>query len=494
MISEHLPVIVLLLPLLAAPLCVLVHNDRLAWTLSVLAIAGVFAGAWSLLDVILAEGVQRYAIGNWAVPWGIELYVDSLNAFVLVVIATISAATILFARRSVDRDIASDRSYLFYCALLLNITGLIGVILTGDAFNLFVFIEISSLSGYALISLGQHRLALYAAFRYLILGTVGATFILIGVGLLYAVTGTLNLQDISSRLDMVDNDKTVATAICFLMIGLCLKLALFPLHVWLPSAYSSAPSTVSVFLAGTTTKVFIYVSIRYLFDIFGPVHIQEILPLDKVLMLLSMLAVLYGSWMAIISRSIKLILAYSSIAQIGYMMLGISLLTQTGLTASMLHIFNHAIIKSALFMAAGCLVHKLGTDSLERLKSSSICMPWTRGAFVLGGFSLIGVPGTVGFISKWYLLQAAFEIGHWLVLGVIIAGSLLGVIYFWKIVEVFYFRRAPEGMTETLGEAPVFMLVPLWLLIAANIWFGIDTDLTLGSVAVAAQQLVTVLP
>jgi len=490
MISEHLPVLLLILPLLAAPVCVLLHNEMLAWLFSLVVIVCVFTGAWSLLEVVLDQGVQRYAIGNWPVPWGIELYLDSLSAFVLVIVATIAATSILYARASVAREIASDRSYLFYSALMLNLTGLIGVVLTGDAFNLFVFIEISSLSGYALVSLGQKRQALYAAFRYLILGTVGATFILIGVGLLYVVTGTLNLQDISSRLELVGESRTAATAICFILIGLSIKLALFPLHIWLPAAYCFAPSTVSVFLAGTTTKVFVYVLIRYVFDIFGVDVIHRVLPLDSIFLLLAMLAILYGSWMAISRSSIKSILAYSSIAQIGYMVLGISLLTTTGLTASILHLFNHAIIKSALFMAAGCLIYQLGTDRLEELRSRPGCMPWTRSAFVLGGLSLIGVPGTVGFISKWYLLQAAIESGHWIALIVIIAGSLLAVVYIWKIVEVFYFRQISAAVSETVNEAPVIMLIPLWLLIVANIYFGIDTSLTIDSVIIAVRQLI----
>lgn len=488
MIAEHLPVILLVTPLLAAPLCVLLRRRDLAWGLALLVFLAVFAGSWTLLDMTLQREVWRYSIGAWEVPWGIELYVDALNAFVLVVVATIGAASLLFARKSVAAEIATDRAYLFYCALLLNLTGLIGVVLTGDAFNLFVFIEISSLSGYALISLGEKRLALFAAYRYLILGTVGATFILIGVGLLYVVTGTLNLHDISDRITDAGSSRTLATAMCFLLIGLCMKLALFPLHIWLPAAYSAAPSVVSTFLAGTTTKVFIYVLIRYVFDIFGVDILDKVLPLGEILMILSMLAIIYGSWIAINKSSIKSILAYSSIAQIGYMVLGISFFTMTGLTAAILHIFNHAIIKSALFMAAGCLVYRLGTDRLDKMTATSGCMPWTRGAFVLGGFSLIGVPGTVGFLSKWYMLQAAFESANWIALFVIIAGSLMAVVYFWKIVEVFYFREPADPEGDTISEAPLLMLVPLWLLIIANIYFGIDTSLTLEGVMTAAGR------
>lgn len=489
MITEHLPVLLLLLPLLGAPLCVILHNAKMAWLLSMLVVISIFAGAWSLLFHVLEHGVQRYEMGNWPVPWGIELYVDSLNAFVLVVVVTVALAAITFAKSSVEREIAEDRSYLFYSALLLNITGLTGVVLTGDAFNLFVFIEISSLSGYALISLGQHRLALYASFRYLILGTIGATFILIGVGLLYAVTGSLNMHDISDRLPEVNNSRTVVTAVCFLLLGLAMKLALFPLHLWLPAAYSSAPSAVSVFLSGTTTKVFVYVFIRYVFDIFGIELLKITLPLSDLLLILSMAGVLYGSWMAINHDSIKMILAWSSVAQIAYMILGVALLSNTGLTASLLHIFNHAIIKSALFMAVACLVYRLGTDRLSELKDSPVCMPLTRAAFVLAGLSLIGVPGTVGFLSKWYLLQAIIEQANWLALITVVAGSIMAVIYIWKIVEVFYFRQTSE-VTEQKGEQiPLLMLFPLWSLVLANIWFGLDTGLTIDSITVAVNTL-----
>ncbi len=482
MIDAHLPVLLLVLPLMAAPICVLLHNARLGWLLALTVCLVLFAGSWSLLFTVLEQGTQRYLFGNWEVPWGIELYVDSLNSFVLVIVTTIAAAAIIYAKDSVEKEIANDRTYLFYSAFLLNMTGLFGVILTGDAFNLFVFIEISSLSGYALISLGSSRQALYASFRYLILGTIGATFILIGVGLLYAVTGSLNMQDISDRLANAGHDRTVTTAVCFLFIGMMLKLALFPLHVWLPAAYTTAPSVVGVFMAGTTTKVFVYVFIRYMFDIFGLDLLQARLPVDLLLQLLSAAAVIYGSWMAINQQSIKLILAWSSVAQIGYMILGISMLTATGVTASILHLFNHALMKTALFMAAGCLVYKLGTDSLAKMQTDKNCMPFTRIAFILGGLSLIGVPGTVGFLSKWYLLSAAFQANLWLLLLVIVIGSLLAVIYVWKIVEAFYFRQPAGQASAQVTEAPIYMLVPLWLLVIANYWFGIETSLTVDTV------------
>jgi len=476
-ISEHLPVLQVVIPLMFAPICVLLRKHNLVWVVVLVSSWASLLIASLLLQQVLTSGEIIYAIGGWDAPWGIEYRVDILNAFVLLIITAIASIVITFARESVCREISEDRIYLFYTAFLLHLTGICGVIITGDAFNIFVFVEIASLSSYAMISASRDRRALLAAYRYLILGTVGATFILIGIGLMYAMTGTLNIADMAVRIRDVQDTRTIVCAFAFFTVGVCIKFGLFPLHYWLPNAYTYAPSVVSAFLSGTTSKVFIYVLLRFLFMIFGVEYAFATMHLDIILMVASLLAIFSGSIAAIYQDNIKRMLAYSSIAQIGYMVLGISMASVTGLMAGILHLFNHALIKTALFMTVACFFFRFDSVSLKDLKGVGRQMPWTTMAFVIGGLSLIGTPLTVGFISKWYLIAAALEKDWWWMAVLILTGSILSVVYIWKVVEVIYFQSSDSRSDTVLikyKEAPLSMLIPVWVIIFANIYFGVN--------------------
>jgi len=444
-----------------------------------------------LLIRVLDSGVITYELGGWAAPWGIEYRIDTLNAFVLVIVSAIGALVLPYARRTVIAEIPNNRIYLFYTMLLLCETGLLGITITGDAFNLFVFLEISSLSSYVLISFGKDRRALTAAYRYLIMGTIGATFYIIGVGLIYNATGSLNIHDLSILVPKLGDSRTVHAALAFLTVGLALKLALFPLHMWLPSAYTYAPSAVTVFLAATATKVAVYALIRVTYTIFGTVDILDTVAVREVLMVLSLLAMFVGSLVAIFQVNVKRMLAYSSIAQIGYMVLGLSFDTVTGVAAGIIHLFNHALMKGSLFMVLGAVMYRTGSVQLHDMAGLGKSMPLTMAAFVAGGFSLIGIPLTVGFVSKWYLIQAALEKGWWPVAILIVICSLLAVIYVWRVVEVVYFKQSP-GTAARSVEAPLSLVVPTWILLGAVIYFGIDATITLDIAINAAKALMAV--
>lgn len=484
---QHLPILQVLLPLVTAPVVLLFARPRLAWWLNVLASSASLVVAILLLARVLQTGPIDYALGNWPAPWGIVYHVDTLSALVLVVVSAMGAIVGFASLRSVEHEIGNDRAHLFHTAYLLCLAGLLGITITGDAFNLFVFLEISSLSTYALVSMGRQREALVASFQYLVLGTIGATFILIAVGLLYFQTGTLNMADLSIRLASVRNSHTTHAALAFLTIGVGLKLALFPLHLWMPGAYTWAPSVVSAFLASTATKVALYVLLRFLFTIFGVGFSFQSMPVGTLLVALGLLAIVSGSLVAIYQDNTKRMLAWSSVAQIGYMAIGIGLVSVTGLTASLLHLFNHALMKAALFLCLAAVVYRVGSVRLQDLAGIGRQMPWTMAAFTIGGLSLIGIPGTVGFVSKWYLVQAAVQQHQWLVVGLILVSSLLAVIYVWRVVEVVWLRSAESG--ATVSEAPLSLLLPLWLLAGANLWFGIDTRLSTGAASQAARLL-----
>jgi multicomponent Na+:H+ antiporter subunit D len=325
------------------------------------------------------------------------------------------------------------------------------------------------------------------------MGTIGATFILIGIGFMYMMTGTLNMVDLAQRLPEVSHTRTIRVAFAFLTIGLGLKLALFPLHLWLPNAYTYAPSVVTAFLAATATKVAIYVLLRVFFTIFGAGFSFETMQLDYILMPLALIGIFSASVVAIFQSNAKRMLAYSSVAQIGYMILGISLVSVTGLTAGIVHLFNHALIKSTLFLALGCIMYRLGSVEIQRMAGLGWTMPWTMGAFLVAGLSLVGVPLTAGFISKWYLILGALERGWWPVALLVLITSILALVYIWRIVEVAYFRPTPDGQAP-VREAPLPLLLPVWGLALANLYFGIDASLSAGVAQRAAESLLGVAP
>lgn len=487
-LSSQLPALQVVLPLMAAPLCILIGRPGPVWGFCVVATGTTLVIAWQLLQRVLAEGSISYVMGGWAAPWGIEYRIDAANAYVALIVTAIAAVTLPYARRSVEREIASRNISRFYTLLMLCFAGLLGMTVTGDAFNLFVFLEISSLSMYALIALGKDRRALTSAFQYLIMGTIGGTFVLIGVGFLYVITGTLNMADLARLLPEVTQLRTLHTAFAFIVVGIGLKLAMFPLHLWLPNAYAYAPSVATVFIAATATKVAVYALLRFVYSIFGEQVSFEDLPLDQILMILAVLGILTASTVAIFQDNIKRMLAYSSVAQIGYIVLGISLTNALGLTASILHLFNHALMKGALFMAMGCFFYSLGSVQFKDLRGVARQMPWTFMAFVIAGLSLIGVPLTVGFISKWYLVLAALEQGLWPLAVLVLVGSLLAVVYIWRVIEHAWFG-SPSVRAAGAKEAPFLMLLFTWSLVIANVYFGIRTSLTVGVAGEAAATL-----
>lgn len=493
-LMAQLPVLPVITPFVAGAVAILLPKGRAPWAWATFISWLSFIASAILLREVAATGPVSYHLGDWPPPFGIEYRIDLANAIVLALVSGVAAMVAPFAYESVRAEIDERQSPYFYAALLICMSGLLGVAATGDAFNIFVFLEISSLSTYALVAMGgrQDRRALTAAFTYLVMGTLGATFFVIGVGLLYHATGTLNLADLHQKLAGQDN-RVVEAGFAFILVGIGLKLAMFPMHLWLPGAYAYAPSAVSAFLAATATKVAVYVLVRFFYSVFGLDFAFLGDALTYVLLPLGVAGMFVASLIAVFQHDVKRMLAYSSVGQIGYMLLGLSFGTREGLSAALIHLVNHGLMKGALFLAVACVVYRLGDHRCAAFAGLARRMPVTTWAFILSGLSLIGVPGTVGFVSKWYLLEASFAAGHAWAAFMIVASSLIAVLYVGRVVELMLLREPPaQGpLSEPIREAPLSMLIPMWALVVANLYFGLHTEFTAGFAEQAAAALMT---
>ncbi|WP_353278476.1 proton-conducting transporter membrane subunit [Wolbachia endosymbiont (group B) of Longitarsus flavicornis] len=467
----QLPILQVIIPIIASMFCFLTRKHRVSWFISFFTTAATFFISLMLLVKTYNGEIITYYLGDWAPPYGIELRIDILNSLILTLVNFIALISVLYSFHINEKEISKNKIIGFYSLFLLCLSGLLGILVTNDIFNLYVFLEISSLSSYVLVSMGRDKKALVAAFEYLISGTVGATFYLFGIGLLYSMTGTLNMSDMAERIVPLYDNNIIRLGKLFIFVGLSIKMALFPLSKWLVNAYSEAPSFISVFFSGTVTKVMIYVFIRIFYNVFQQ---NFFLPLHNVIIILALCAIVFGSISAIIEKDIKRLFAHSSISQIGYILLMLGLNSKSGLFSAVLHIVNHSMIKTSLFMVAGCISYKFGMTKIENLSGLKKSMPYTTLAFTLFSLALIGVPLTNGFVSKWYMMQAILESRAWISLTVFAAGSFLALIYMWRMVEKIYFENsAASNAGMTLNEVPLLMLFCLLFMAILTVITGI---------------------
>ncbi len=471
---SQLPILVVLIPMLVSFVIPLVGiwNKKLPFYMATAAMAASLLAALGIMNQVLQQGPISYRLGGWAPPWGIEYYIDHLNAFIMTLVCFISVFICIYSRKSITQE-RPGKEVHFYCVLLLLFTGLIGMLVTGDMFNIYVFLEISSLSAYALIAIGDEK-AHFATFKYIIIGTIGACFYLLGVGYLYMATGSLNIHDLSTLLQPLYGSKVIVVSAIFFIIGLGIKMGLFPLHTWLPGAYTHAPSAVSAYIAPLMSKVAAYVFIRVMFTVFDVSFSFENLPIMEILSWIAAVAIIFGSIVAISQSDIKMMLAYSSISQIGYIVLGVTMGNREGFIGSVLHILNHAFMKGCLFAIVGAIIYRHGTRAIERFGNLHRTMPLTSAAFAVAALSMIGLPPTAGFFSKWYLVLGAISAGKWVFVVVIMISSLLNAVYFFRVVEHVFWKPKSGGTDLPIerNEAPNSMLIPILVLAAGILALG----------------------
>ena len=473
------PVLIVVIPLMFAFIAFILGlwKKGLCYPIVLIALSLSFLATLQTLNIVITSGTIHYRLGNWSPPWGIEYVIDYLNAFVLPIISFIALMVAIYSKKNIEKELPGKIVY-FYCIFLLQVTGFLGIVVTGDMFNLYVFLEIASLSGYALITVGEDG-APFASFNYLIFGTIGACFYLLGVGYLYAATGSLNMADLAKLLPNLYGSKVILVGFSFFMVGLALKMALFPLHVWLPDAYTHAPSSVSALLAPLMTKVGAYVLIRVIYTVFKPYFSIEMLPATTILSWTAAAAIIFGAAMALAQTDLKRMLTYILVSEVGYLALGIGLGNRNGLTGAILHILNDAFMMIALFMVVGAIMYRYGGRRISQLRYLHKKMPFTMAVFVVAALSVIGIPPTCGFFSKWYLILGAIDADKWIFVAVLLVSSLLNAILFFRVIENVYLEPHGGDIVENHGivvsveEAPLTMLVPILITGAGILSLGV---------------------
>ncbi len=477
--SVETPILIIVIPLISAVLTPLMGlwKKVLSYICAITALSLCTLASVNTLYRVLTDGSIHYRLGSWPPPFGIELVVDHLNGMMLVIVSVISLSVAVYSYRSIEQELPGKAVY-FYTLYLLQVTGFLGILITGDLFNLYVFLEIASLAGYALIAVGEDG-APVACFRYIVMGTIGACFYLLGVGYIYISTGSLNMADVHLLIQKLYDTKVIATAIAFILTGLAVKMALFPLHVWLPDAYTKAPSATSALIAPLMTKVSIYVMIRILFSVFEISLFVEVFPLTKIMVWAGIAAICGGAVMALAQTDFKRMLCYILVAEVGYMVGGLGLANAVAIRGAILHILNDAVMTAGLFTVAGIIMHKIKSRRLADFEGLFKRMPFTMSAFVVCALSMIGVPPTCGFFSKWYLIQGAILAGEWPFVAALLGSSLINVILFFRIIEIgFVFKSSMQGhphdkeRMDKIDEAPLSMLIPTVGIATAIILIG----------------------
>ena len=406
--------------------------------------------------IVATQGILVYSVGSWKLPIGIALVLDGLTAFMLV---TVNLMAFLIAVYSINYMERFTSKWKFYTLFLLMVAGMNGVVITGDMFNLFVFLEIASVASYALVAFGTERHELEAAFKYTVMSTVGSLFVLLGIVFLYSYTSTLNMADMANILAQKSASNVIIMVSVLFIMGFGLKAALVPFHAWLPDAHPSAPAPISAMLSGILIKSLgVYTLCRVFYNIIG---INSSLSL--ILMVLGTLSMVIGVFLAIGQWDFKRLLAYHSISQIGYVILGIGLGTPLGMIGGLFHLFNHSVFKSLLFLNSGAVEYATGTRDLQKMGGLMTKMPITGTTSLVASMSIAGIPPFNGFWSKLIIIIACVQANHlgyafWAVLA-----SILTLASFMKVMKYAFFGKLREKWNK-VEEVPIYMKLAMIIL------------------------------
>jgi proton-translocating NADH-quinone oxidoreductase chain N len=443
-----------------------------------IAIAFNFVVSLLLLPKVL-ESPLVVSIGGWQPPFCINLVAGPVGVLFSVMIALVGLLVSVYALDYIKEG-ATEKYHTLYLLLLAGATG---VVLTGDIFNLFVFFEILCISSYALVAYTADKPGIESAVKYLIQGAVGSSLLLIGVGLLYGLFGTLNMADIAQNIKSV-SPISVFVPMVLIVTGLGVEAAIFPLNAWLPDAHSSAPSPISAILSGIAIEVGLYAVARVIFTLFGASSILLFLAL------LGILTLLIGEMCAFSQNNIKRMLAYSSIGQIGLILFALAVATSYGVTGGLFQLISHTLSKALLFLAAGYMIYQTGSLQISALEGIGKKMPLTCLAFTIGAFSLVGLPPFIGFPSKFLIVRAALatkEMYFCVLIGFALLSTVIEGAYFFRVVQVLYFKGGKPNPGSK--DAPVVALLPMVIFVVLIVVLGIYPKLVTDVLNSAALEL-----
>ncbi len=445
--------------------------------LTVLVCGVVFALALYLGGQYVAGGEAIYhAVADWDPPWGIEIAIEPVSALMAVLITGIYLLIALFSCRALKKEINEEARGWFYVEFLLCMTAMLGLVITHDIFNMYVFIEVVGISACALVVSKGDRASTEASLKYLILATIGSGFVLLAIGMLYMITGHLNMR--FAGMVLAQNaghyPHLIWIMLTLFVVGFGIKSALFPLHLWLPDAHSSAPSPSSAVLSSLVVKVYIIALFKLFFIVFGNEFYQQS-NIRFLLMILGGSAMLFGSFFAFVQLDLKRRLAYSTVAQLGYIYLGLGLATPWAIVAAFFHLVVHALMKTCLFLCAGAIHYQTGEKKVTRLRDVGFKMPLTAASFSVAAFSMVGIPLTGGFISKYLLAVGSMEASQAYFIALIVLSGLLNAAYYFPIIWEFYFASAGTASGERVfrkERIPFSMQLPIVVTAALIIVLG----------------------
>jgi multicomponent Na+:H+ antiporter subunit D len=440
---------------------------------TLLLVVNVAASIWG--------GIEVYEVGGWPPPLGINLAIDGLALLVGLIVVGVTTLAMIYSIVFMERESGLGQ---YYTLMLLLMAGMLGMAFTGDIFNLYVFFEIMSIASYALVAFHRSGISIEGSIKYLIIGSVGTSFILLGIALLYGFTGTLNIADLSDKIGGAAGSPplTLLIASSLFVAGFGIKIGMIPFHAWLPDAYQAAPSPITAVLAGGTAMVGVGAMLRVGYFIFGPSMVGPLL------IGLGIITMVLGAFIALVQRDLKRLLAYSGISQMGYILLGVGLGTSLGISGGLFHMLNNALFKSLLFLAAGAVIYRVGTSNMDELGGLMRRMPFTAGLFLIGALALSGVPPFNGFVSKLTIFLAGIDAGY-LILSIIatIISAVTLVYIIRAFIAVFLGHQAPRF--KNVMEAPRTLLFPMMVLAIVCVVLGVFPHLGFGVVGPAQGVL-----
>jgi multicomponent Na+:H+ antiporter subunit D len=474
---ENMPFILVIGSLTGAFTMALFARWKKEWCpyLTIISVGFSFIFSCILAYRVAGGEIIHYYASGWRPPWGIEMMIDELGAMMLLLLTGGFLLIAIYSIKSIPKEIPPSVTGWYYTCFLLTLSAMMGMVATNDFFNLFVMVEVTGIGACALVAAKGEKLSTEAALRYLLLSSTGAAFLLFAIGFVYQITGNLNMSYVAAELLRAREQYPIIiwVAISFFTIGLGLKAAIFPLHIWLPDAHSSAPSPSSAILSGLVVKVYIVSIMRIYFLVFG-FDLFTGSYMRHIILIMAALAILFGSFFAFVQVNLKRRLAYSTVAQIGYIFLGFGLGTVWGITAAMLHIIIHAFMKVCLFLSAGAIYYQTGKKKVTQFTGMGYQMPVTMAAFTIASFSMIGIPLFGGFISKYGLALGSLEANNPYFIALVVLSGLLNAAYYLPIIWQAYFVSTPNTKANLkLDAVPISMLLPIVITALGIVYMGV---------------------